>query len=412
MVGPEHYGRTELDGANAMGKALSKVGGIVMWRAFGHPWAKTGSQDSDAKDQALYQFNRFKNWDGNTRENVVLQIKNGPFDFQAREPVHSLFGALKNMSLMVEMQATQEYLGQAKHVAHLPSQWEYYLTKFDLGGKTLSDVVTRNKFSGMAAVSNLGADKTWTGHPFSAANTYGFGRLAWDPTLDAETVTKEWVEATFGVNEKATSAMTSMLVSSWTNYEKYSAPLGWGWSTSEKIEYKGQKPSAQHYHLNLEWAGKVWIKAGSKKVGYDRSKGYANTYAPAIAAKIANVDTCPEELLLSFHNVPYDHVLKTKGGVRVIDYILDSYKSGEASNKAYVNTWESLQGLVDCEESTGMTHKEIAELLQQGVLEAKRFSDDGIKYFGRRGAEFGAVQPLAAAKKTEKSKSSTKKQKK
>jgi len=337
----------------------------------------------------MYQFNRFKSWDGKALNNVVLQIKNGPFDFQAREPVHSLFGALKNMNLMVEMQATQEYLGQGKHLAHLPSQWEYYL-KFNLGHTTLADVVTSQPYSGMAAVSNLGADKTWTGSPFSAANTYGFGRLAWDPKLDAETVTKEWVEATFGVEEKATKPLTTMLMSSWSNYEKYYAPLGWGWSTSEKIEYNEttKRPSMQHYHLNLEWAGKVWIKAGAKTIGYDRSKGYAATYDPEVAKQLENVDTCPEEMLLSFHNVPYDHKLKSKGGVRVIDYILDSFKSGAAETKKYASTWKSLEGAVDCEESTGMTHKEINTLLENGVTEAARFAADGQRYFKKTGAAF------------------------
>merc|ERR1719428_532680 len=254
MPGPETYGRTELEGANALAKALAPVGGIVIWRAFGHPWDKTGSQNAAAKDQALYQFNRFKSWDGKTLDNVVLQIKNGPFDFQAREPVHSLFGAMPRTNLMVEMQATQEYLGQAKHVAHLPTQWEYYL-KFNLGEKNLGQIVTSKRYSGMAAVSNLGAEKTWTGHPFSAGNTYGFGRLAWDPTLSAETVTNEWVEATFGINEEATQPLVSMLMSSWKNFEKYTSPLGWGWSTSEKILYNkaSKRPESQHYHLQLEW---------------------------------------------------------------------------------------------------------------------------------------------------------------
>jgi alpha-glucuronidase len=396
MVGPEAYGRTELDGANAMGKALSKVGGIVIWRAFGHPWDKSGSQDAKAKDQAYYQFNRFKTWDGKTRDNVVLQIKNGPFDFQAREPVHSLFSALKNTNLMVEMLATQEYLGQAKHVAHLPTQWEYYL-KFNLGQKNLGEIVTSKPYSGMAAVSNLGAEKTWTGHPFSAGNTYGFGRLAWDPSLSADMVTKEWVEATFGVDEEATKPLVKLLMNSWNNYEKYTSPLGWGWSTSEKIEYgkASKRPELQHYHLQLEWAGKVWIKTGPRSLGYDRSKGYAGTYEPEVAHQIENVDTCPEELLLAFHNVPYDHKLKSKGGARVIDYILDSYKSGAEATKQYVATWKSLKGKVDCDESTGMSFDEITDKLEKGVKEAEHFAADGQKYFRQKGAAFLRLPPTA-----------------
>jgi len=398
-MGPNSYGRTALQAANAMGESLSKAGGIVLWRAFGHPWDKKGSQNADASDQALYQYNQFKSWDGNTRDNVVLQVKNGPFDFQAREPVHSLF-KLKNLNLMVEMQATQEYLGQAKHVAHLPVQWEYYLNKFDLGGnKTLGDVITSKPFSGMAAVSNLGADKTWTGHPLSAGNTYGFGRLAWDPTLSSETVTEEWVEATFGVDKTATKPLVDMLMSSWNNYERYSAPLGWGWSTSEKIEFDQQskRPVAQHYHLNLEWAGKVWMKAGHKSIGYDRSKGYAHTYSPEVAEKLSNVDTCPEELLLSFHNVPYDHKLKSKGGMTVIDYILQSYKSGVKSNQDYVNTWNSVQGKIDCK-ATGLTCDEIKGKLEKGVKEAERFAADGRKFFQPK----APVYQIELTKKTKK----------
>ena len=246
--GPDTYNVTELEGANLLADALGPVDGIAIWRAFAHPPKGT--------DQAIWQFDLFKDWnkENATRANVVLQIKSGPYDFQVREPPHSLFGALNNVNLIIEFEATQEYLGQARHVCHLAPQWSWYMN-FDTHcpvptqtssssseievstlGTTIADVVggklrpapynKRPRWTGIAAVSNLGSEVTWTHHPMSAANTYSFGRIAWAPTLDPEEITREWVEATFGVgNATVTNVVMDIMTSSWIAYEvRFSSP--------------------------------------------------------------------------------------------------------------------------------------------------------------------------------------------
>jgi len=227
--GPAEYNLTELWGANYFGSLLAPASAIAVWRAFSHP----PNGRTAPVDQALFQFNRFAGWDGSALPNVVLQTKNGPFDFQAREPVHSLFGALPRTNVVLELEATPEYLGQDVHAMALPMQWATYLA-FDLcgsgGGDTsLGGVVSRGAFSGMAAVSNFGDGENWVGHPLNAVNALGFGRLAWAPATPAPTVVREWAELTFpGSAPAAIDGVAALLEDTWEAYENVTASLGWG----------------------------------------------------------------------------------------------------------------------------------------------------------------------------------------
>lgn len=369
--GPSTYKRTELEGANAMATALSSVGAVVIWRAFAHPPA--------GEDQALYQFDLFKDWNGKTADNVVLQVKNGPYDFQVREPVHSLFGHLDSVNLIIEFEATQEYLGQARHVSHLPSQWSTYLN-FDtwtrgMPNSTVAEVVTGKlkanltspRFTGIAAVSNLGDDSSWTAHPFSAANTYGYGRLAWNPALSVQDITREWIEATFGLNKTVADSVEGILLTSWDAYENYTASLGWGFVCA-----------GDHYNMAPQ-NRQGYINASKTRIGYNRgtAAGFGGTYNPPNSENFLDVDKCPEELLLSFHNVPYTHVLKAPkyGGMTVLDWITSSHTSGAASAQRYVTAWSSIAVGADCS-STGSTEgcAAITRLLQTGATDAARFA--------------------------------------
>ena len=375
--GPLDYNVTELEGANLMAVALDDIGAICIWRAFAHPHGKD-------HDQALYQFDLFKDWNGKTRDNVVLQCKNGPFDFQVREPVHSLFGHLDKVNLMLEVEVTQEYLGQARHVAHLPSQWSTYLA-FDtqtrgIVNTTLGEVITgkfqlnttSRKFGGFAGVSNLGIDNTWTNHPFSAANTYGFGRLGWKPALSVEQLTNEWAQATFGMEDpKVAQTVSAIALRSWEAYENYSSSLGWGFSCS-----------GTHYAMDLPHR-QDYINATSVGVGYNRGLpgAFGSTYSPNIAKQLLDVDTCPEELLLTFHHVPYGHKLKGQkyGGLSVLDWIYSSHVVGAATASAFAAEWAALSA--PNTSATGATSEQIEKILTNGAADAKKFSDAVIKFF-------------------------------
>eukprot|EP00040_Diaphanoeca_grandis_P025746 m.143102 g.143102 ORF g.143102 m.143102 type:complete len:825 (-) comp30289_c0_seq1:330-2804(-) len=372
--GPTKYNRTELEAANALATALAPVDAIIIWRAFAHP-------PSQSDDQALFQFDLFKSWQGMTLPNVVLQCKNGPFDFQVREPVHSLFSFLSNVSMIVEFEATQEYLGQGRHLAHLPAQWESYLTT-DLyfegkANTTLAGVISgefNNKpYNGIAAVSNLGNDFDWTGGAMSAANTYGFGRLAWEPassTTSAEDITQEWVGAMFGTNVDVMTTLTAMLMTSWRAYENYTSSLGWGFSCS-----------GNHYDMSLS-SRQNYINASNVSVGYNRGvpAGFGATYNAPLNTTLLSAEQCPDVLLLCFHNVPYDHVLHS--GQTVIEYIYESHDAGAAAAQAFVADWESLQGKVDLSTyGNQVTFDDISNQLQNGATDAATWSAQIILWF-------------------------------
>ena len=335
--GPGVYNLTELYGANYFGALLGKAAdGLVIWRAFSHP---PGGRDMPL-DQALFQFNRFASWDGATLPNVALQTKNGPFDFQVREPVHSLFGALPRVNLILELEATPEYLGQDTHAMALPLQWSSYLS-FDLcggcssgGDSTLAGRVAKGAFSGMAAVSNFGNGAGWTGHALNAVNAFGFGRLAWEPRAPPLALVQEWAELTFpGSAPQATAGLVGLLGDTWEAYENFTASLGWGFACG-----------GNHYTMDpaSRWD---YTNATKSSVGYSRGlDGYAATYRGQARADFASLDTCPEELLLAFWTVPYTHVLRGAryGGLTVLQWIYSSHAAGAAAAAGFVGRWGAL----------------------------------------------------------------------
>eukprot|EP00054_Salpingoeca_dolichothecata_P016307 m.95405 g.95405 ORF g.95405 m.95405 type:complete len:439 (+) comp21921_c0_seq2:356-1672(+) len=300
--GPSKYNRTEVQGANLFAFALSNTTtrinnqtgltstGVVMWRAFSHPPTNPGLQPS-------YQYSRYSPFNDNPLDNVILQVKNGPEDFQVREPVHALF-QLSKVNLMLEVEVTQEYTGQAKHVVNLASMWKSYLD-FDLSdgeGKQLQKMIsgkfTGQQYSGTAGVSNLGSFGNWTGHVFSQVNTYSYGRLSWDPTLSAETVTAEWLAATF-FDSKVQTTLLPLLLDSWETYENYTSPLGLGFVCA-----------GDHYHMDMPHREPT-TNASKFGVGFHRPL-FANDYNTSV---FRSIESCPESLLLAFYNLPYDYQL-------------------------------------------------------------------------------------------------------
>ena len=343
MAGPAYYNRTEPEGANMLAAAVLPLRGLVLWRAFAHPADLPGQR---GKDQPGMQYDVFAATDGLWHGNVVLQIKNGPMDFQIHEPVHSLFGALPNTNVMLELGVTQEYSGQAVHLAHLAPQWEEYLA-FDtrstacvpavppptpaaaaaaapaatlaniVGGK-LPGCPARRHNSGIAGVSNLGESDAWTGHPLAAANTFCFGRMGWDAAaVGAELATAEWLDLSFaGLREAPRRRLLSMLLRSWGVFESYTSPLGLG-AVCDNCGVAGGKAcgaKGDHYWLAFDkWqATRKPPNAGfgggfngsSDGIGLNRSSTYGATYYGANAAAFARPETTPQGLLLTFHHVP------------------------------------------------------------------------------------------------------------
>jgi alpha-glucuronidase len=279
--------------------------------------------------------------------------------------------------------ALSRYLGQAKHVCHLPTQWESYLkTNLAVDGPdkntTLADVLSggvrgaKYTFSGTAAVSNLGEDPNWTGHEFSAANTYGYGRLAWDPTLSAKDVTREWVEMTWSPNDDAASdALVSLLLGSWEAFENYTAPLGVGFICSG--DHYAPDPAHRESYTN----------ATQTHVGYSR-EAYARTYNSPVSTQYETLASTPDDLLLCFHNVPYTHKLDgSHGGLTVLEWIYSSHKAGAATAAKYVATWESLKGHIDTEVYGKDGFDQVLQRLQFGSSEATRFSEIIVDYFAK-----------------------------
>lgn len=285
-------------------------------------------------------------------------------------------------------------------MCHLPSQWASYIG-FDTyatgapagANTTMGDVVTgllrpapyasRPRFTGMAAVSNLGDDASWTSHPFSAANTYGFGRLAWEgprggTPASAEAITREWTEATFGLNETVTNTVMSILMDSWEAYENYTTSLGWGFSAD-----------FTHYDMGPKLRNATYINATKTRVGYNRgiAGGYGATYNAPVSGKFLDVDACPEELLLCFHNVPYSHLLTAPryGNSTVLEWIRSSHADGARRAERFVDQWQDLGGVAgweqDVADTTGKTFAEMTRILRNGAADAKTFAAAIIGFF-------------------------------
>lgn len=336
--GPYAYGRDHADGANMLARALKPFGGKVIWRAFvyncSQDWRDTRT------DRACAGYRTFAPLDGHFDGNVILQVKNGPMDFQVREPVHPLFGAMKHTAVAAEFQLAQEYTGQQLHVCCLLPMIKQILAHRTYNGSQNDTVL--GTISGAAAVANTGDDFCWTGSELAAANLYGFGRLCFEPTLAAEDILDEWISLTFGHNELVRETLLYILLGSHKAYEDYTAPLGLGWLCKPNHHYG---PDPWGYEFD-RWG--TYNRADRDAVGIDRSMdgtGYAAQYYPPLCDMYSSPETCPDELLLFFCRVPYTHVLHS--GKTVIQHIYDSHFEGCEQAEEFARLWDKLEGSID-----------------------------------------------------------------
>jgi alpha-glucuronidase len=348
-LGPATYNRTPADAANVIARALAPHGGIVFYRAFVYNHHLDWTNPKNDRARAAYDI--FHPLDGKFDDNVIIQIKHGPIDFQVREPVSPLFSGLEKTNEAIELQVTQEYTGQQRHLCFLPTMWKQVLD-FDMhageGPTPVKDIVAGKTFhrptGGFVAVVNVGMDVNWLGHPLAMANLYGYGRLAWNPNLDSKAIAEEWTRLTFGNDPAVVRTIKFMLASSWTVYESYTGPLGAGTLTDIVGAHFG--PGVESSERN-GWG--QWHRADHDGVGMDRTvatgTGYVEQYRPPVAKKYESLGTTPDELLLFFHHVKYTYVLHS--GKTVIQHIYDSHYAGSQLAAGFVNQWKMLEGHVD-----------------------------------------------------------------
>jgi len=346
--GPQNYNRTHADGANMLADAVAPHGGIVMWRAFVY----SNEKDVDRFKQA---YDEFKPLDGKFRKNVLVQVKNGPIDFQPREPFSPLFGAMPQTPLMMEFQITQEYLGFATHLVFLSSLFKEVLdadTYAKGKGSTVAKVIDgslyNHEMSGMAGVSNIGADRNWTGHLFGQANWYALGRLAWDHTLSSEKIADEWIRQTFGNNPVLNDTVKKIMLQSHETLVDYMTPLG----LHHIMGYGHHYGPAPWYNRapREDWNPTYFHRADSTGVGFDRTATGSNAmaqYCPEVAKQWADMKSCPDEYLLWFHHVPW--TFRMRSGRTLWEELCYKYYSGAAAMQQVRKAWSSLENLIDKE---------------------------------------------------------------
>ncbi len=350
-VGPSTYGRTHADAANVLAAALKPHGGIVIYRGFVYnhhmDWRDLKN------DRARAAYDNFHPLDGKFADNATVQIKYGPIDFQVREPVSPLIAGLEHSNETLELQITQEYTGQQRHVCYLVPMWKEILD-FDLrikGGSTLvRDIVSGKTFhrpvGGLVGVANVGRDPNWLGSDLAMANLYGFGRLAWDPKLSTRQITGEWTRMTFGNDREVIDTVMHIQLDSWRVYEGYTGSLGMGTLTDI---LRG------HYGPNVESAERngwgQWIRADSEGLGMDRTvatgTGYIGQYPPEVARIYESLASCSDDLLLFMHHVPYTYVLHS--GETVVQHVYDAHYNAAAEAQQFPEWWQSLRGRIDDE---------------------------------------------------------------
>jgi alpha-glucuronidase len=375
--GPFGYGRSHAEGANLLADALAPFGGVVFWRAFVYNHRQDWRDRST--DRARAAHDHFAPLDGQFRDNAILQVKHGPMDFQVREPVSPVIAAMPATRVAVEFQVTQEYTGQQRHVCYLAPLWSEVLG-FRPGGTGGETVAAIAAGAGLVAVSNVGDDPYWTGHPLAQANLYAFGRLAWAPDLDPVSIVDEWIELTFAPSATADPALLrqtlhAVLDGSWRTYERYTAPLGVGFMVRPGHHYG---PDVDGYEYS-PWG--TYHFADRDGVGVDRTRasgtGFAGQYPSPWAQRYEALDQCPEELLLFFHHVPYGHPLRD--GSTVIQRIYDTHFAGVEEVERMLSGWARLAGLLD-----GALHARVAERLDEQLRCAREWRDQVNAYFFRK----------------------------
>lgn len=378
--GPFTYNRTHADGANMLAQSLRDLGGLVIWRCFVYNCLQDWRDKKT--DRARAAYDNFKPLDGLFDDNVILQIKNGPMDFQVREPVSPLFGGLSKTNHFIELQITQEYTGQQKHLCYLVPMWKE-IFDFDTYAKgkdsTIKKIVSGSLFGtshgGVAAVANIGNDLNWTGLQLAQANLYGFGRLAWNPSESTRSITEDWVKMTFGLDERLVQTISTMLENSWQIYENYTTPLGIGWMINPGHHFG---PNIDGYEYD-KWG--TYHRADLKGMGVDRSlatgTGYTRQYHDNVFEQYEDKESCPEELVLFFHRVLYTDTLSS--GKTLIQYIYDSHFEGVEQAKALLESWRSIETLIEKE-----IFEHIEKKLQGQIEYAIEWRDVVNTYFYRK----------------------------
>jgi len=346
--GPQDYGRTHADGANMMADALKPYSGIVMWRAFVY----SPSKDDRAKQAHL----EFVPLDGKFRDNVIIQIKNGPVDFQPREAFNPLFGALRKTSEMVEFQITQEYLGFSNHLVFLAPLFKETLdsgTYSDGQGSTIAKITDGTlrpaKITAISAVANIGEDTNWTGHHFAQANWYAFGRLAWNHQLSSEQIADEWIKMTFTDDQNFLNPVKEIMLSSRETAVDYMMPLGLHHIFAGGHHY-GPEPWGDYKGGRPDWSPVYYHQADAQGLGFNRTKTGSNAvsqYFPPLNERYGNISTCPENLILWFHHVPWDYTMKD--GKTLWDELCYTYDSGVKKVRDYQKIWDRVEPYIDKE---------------------------------------------------------------
>jgi alpha-glucuronidase len=347
-VGPSTYGRTHADAANVVARGLAAHGGLLFYRGFVYDHHMDWKNPKNDRGRAAWD--NFQPLDGKFDANVIVQIKHGPIDFQVREPASPLFSALEKTNQAIELQITQEYFGQSRHNVFLVPMWKAALD-FDMhaGGNTPVKALAAGKtfrrpLGGFVGVANVGLDDNWSGNHLSQANLYGFGRLAWNPDLSAKEIVEEWTRLTFGNDPETVRTIVAMQLASWRTFENYTGPLGLQTLTDIVGDHYGVAVEASERN---GWG--QWHNADEKGVGMDRTvatgTGYIGQYRPAVAKVYESLESCPDDLLLFLHHVPYTY--KLHSGKTVIQYIYDSHYEGAEAVSGWVRNWETLRGRID-----------------------------------------------------------------
>ena len=373
--GPQNYGRNHDDGANMLADAVAPHGGLVMWRAFVY-------SHETPEDRFKQAYNEFKPLDGKFRKNVLVQVKNGPIDFQPREPFSPLFGAMPKTPLMMEFQVTQEYLGQATHLVYEAPMFKevldadtYAKGKESLVSKVVDGSLHNYAITGMAGVANIGSDINWTGHLFGQSNWYALGRLAWDHTLSPSTIAGEWLKQTFTSNPIFHAPAKKMMLGSYEAMVNYMTPLGLHHIMGTGHHY-GPAPWVDNVGRD-DWNPVYYHKADAKGLGFDRTSTGSNglaQYAPELQQLYGNINTCPDEYLLWFHHVSWDH--KLKSGRTLWDELVHRYYAGVDSVRGMRKTWNDLKPFVDRER-----HQHVSMLLAVQEEEAVWWRNACLLYF-------------------------------
>ena len=367
--GPFDYKRTHADGANTLADAVKPFGGIIMWRSFVYGAAHAG------EDRVKQAVSEFASLDGKFRDNVILQSKNGPLDFQPREPYAPIFDNIKNTRQMAELQITQEYLGHSRHLVYLAPMWREFFS-----------FVAPEKLAGIAGVANIGLDKNWCGHHFAQANWYAFGRLAWNPYLTSEAIAQEWLAQTFNPspnthhptpNPQHPSPLLSMMLRSREACVDYMMPIGLHHIFAFDHHY-GPEPGGYIAHYPIEWCPVYYHKANNDSIGFDRTHTGSNAtaqYREPYCTIYDDINTCPERYLLWFHRVPWTY--RMKSGRTIYEEMQYRYTRGVYEVEDFIRVWNEAKPYID-----DQRWQEVDTRLQHQLENAKEWRKVCLDYFG------------------------------